>query len=109
MTHPSSNLNDIVHQRNRLGILAVLVEADEVEFVFVKDVLALTAGNLSRHLSVLAGAELVHIRKEAGEKKTWVSVTKAGRRAFRAEIDALRKIVEANPVEKTPPPPGGRS
>jgi hypothetical protein len=34
-SHPSQRLDDTVHQRVRLGILAVLAEADQADFGFL--------------------------------------------------------------------------
>lgn len=63
MSHPTTELDDVVHQRARLGILAVLVEADRADFNFLRTTLSLTDGNLSRHLQVLKEAGCVEIRK----------------------------------------------
>lgn len=95
MTHPAVELNDIVHQRVRLGILAVLVEAKRADFGYVRDTLDLTDGNLSRHLQTLADAGFVRIEKgfEGKRPRTWVSVTTLGRRGFHAEITALKGIL----------------
>ncbi|NKU61702.1 helix-turn-helix domain-containing protein [Rhodococcus hoagii] len=49
-------LDDTVHQKTRLAILSMLREAEEVSFVFLRDGLGLTDGNLGRHLDVLLGA-----------------------------------------------------
>ncbi|RDI20019.1 winged helix DNA-binding protein [Rhodococcus sp. AG1013] len=97
MTHPTNDLDDVVHQRTRLGILAVLSEADSVDFVFIRQTLGLTAGNLSRHLAVLCDAQLIVIDKKesSGRARTWVSITKRGRSAFKAELAILRGLVEA--------------
>jgi DNA-binding MarR family transcriptional regulator len=88
-------LDEVVHQRTRLGILAVLAEADRAQFAFLKETLDLTDGNLSRHLMILEDAGLVRIDKgyEGKRPRTWASVTPAGKRAFRAEIAALRRLV----------------
>ena len=56
MTHPANGLDDIVHQRVRLGVLAIAQEARRVEFGFLRSTLELTAGNLSQHLAVLEKA-----------------------------------------------------
>ncbi|TME58527.1 MAG: hypothetical protein E6I54_13075 [Chloroflexi bacterium] len=48
VTHPSSALDDTIHQRVRLGILAVLSESRRADFAYLKDVLEVTAGNLSQ-------------------------------------------------------------
>ena len=61
--HPVSGLDDVVHQRVRLGILAVAHEARRVEFGFLRETLGLTAGNLSQHLAVLERAGLVASRR----------------------------------------------
>jgi DNA-binding transcriptional ArsR family regulator len=49
----------IVHQRVRLGILAMLTEASRADFAFLRDSLDLTHGNLSRHIVMLEEAGLV--------------------------------------------------
>jgi len=93
--HPSQRLDDTVHQRVRLGILAVLAEADQADFGYLKDALALTDGNLSRHLQVLEEAGYVTIAKtfEGRRPRTWASCTKSGRAAFASEVAALRELL----------------
>ncbi len=95
--HPSQRLDDVVHQRVRLGILAVLAEADVADFAFLKDSLDLTDGNLSRHLQVLEEAGFVTVAKvfEGRRPRTWISATKAGRAAFASELAALRELIAA--------------
>jgi DNA-binding MarR family transcriptional regulator len=96
VTLPLSQLNDTIHQRVRLGILAILNESKRADFAFLKDTLEVTDGNLSRHLQVLEEAGYVHIDKtfEARRSRTWVSVTAEGRNAFAEEIAALSRLVE---------------
>lgn len=90
--HPLGDLDELVHQRTRLGILAMLREAAKVDFVRLRDTLGLTDGNLARHLQVLAEAGLVTTRK--AQARTWVSLTAAGKKAFDRELAALRALVE---------------
>ena len=94
--HPANGLNDVVHQRVRLGILTIAHEARKVEFGYLRESLELTAGNLSQHLAVLEKAGLVTIDKGyAGKRaRTWITLTKAGRAALREEIDQLRQLIE---------------
>jgi DNA-binding MarR family transcriptional regulator len=94
-SHPSLALDETVHQRVRLGILAVLGEATECTFTTVREELELTDGNLSRHLRVLEQAGLVQIRKgyEGRRPCTWVGLTRNGHKALRAELAALERIV----------------
>lgn len=93
---PTKNLNDVVHQRVRLGILTVVNEARRVDFNYLLETLALTGGNLSQHLRVLEDAGLVVIDKviEGRKPRTWVSITRDGRRALRDEVEALKAIVK---------------
>lgn len=79
----------------RLGILAVLAEADVADFAFLKDALSLTDGNLSRHLQVLEDAGFVKVTKsfEGRRPRTWISATRSGRAAFASELSALRELI----------------
>ena len=96
MSHPTSELDDTVHQRVRLGILAVLSECRRADFGHLKEGLNLTDGNLSRHLQVLEEAGHVQIEKtfEGRRPRTWVTLTKQGRAGFAAEIAALRALID---------------
>jgi len=90
-----AQLDEVVHQRNRLAILAVLEEASKAEFGFLQTTLDLTPGNLSRHLEILETAGYVVIEKGYSGKRprTWVRITKSGRAALRAEVAALRSLL----------------
>ena len=94
--HPSQLLDETVHQRVRLGILAVLAEADQADFGFLKETLDLSDGNLSRHLRVLEDAGYVRIEKgyENRRPRTWVNATKQGRRALSAHLTALQELID---------------
>ncbi len=96
MNHPSLRLDDTIHQRVRLGILAILNEAKRADFSYLRQTLELTDGNLSRHLQVLEEAGLVRIDKtfEGKRPRTWVSTTARGRQAFAEEVAALRALIE---------------
>ncbi len=95
MSHPSGRLDDAVHQRTRLGILSVLCEGGRADFVFLRNTLELTDGNLSRNLSRLEEAGYVRIEKvlQGRRSRTWLSATRSGRAALDAEVAALREII----------------
>jgi DNA-binding MarR family transcriptional regulator len=95
MTHPSRRLDDAVHQRTRLGILAVLCESGSVEFTFLRNSLELTDGNLSRNLTRLQEAGYAVLCKRTGRHgiRTWISVTAEGRQALQREIAALEELI----------------
>ena len=100
--HPVTGLDDVVHQRVRLGILTIAHEARRVEFGFLRTALELTAGNLGQHLSVLEKAGLVHIEKgyEGKRPRTWVNLTPEGEKALRDEIAHLKRLIQQ--VEQAP-------
>lgn len=93
--HPTNSLNDVVHQRVRLGILTVAQEARRAEFTFLRTTLDLTGGNLSQHLGVLEKAGLITIDKgyEGKRPRTWIELTKAGKKALHDEIATLKSLI----------------
>ncbi len=93
--HPTVALNEVVHQRNRLGILAVLAEAERADFGYLKRTLELTDGNLGRHLEILQDAGLIDIEKGYHGKRprTWATITVLGRRALDAELEQIQQLV----------------
>jgi DNA-binding MarR family transcriptional regulator len=94
-THPALGLDDVVHQRVRLGILTIAHEARRVEFGYLRAQLELTAGNLSKHLGVLETAGLIAVEKgyEGRRGRTWVTLTPAGDAALAEEIRKLRELI----------------
>ena len=91
----TSAIDDVVHQRTRLGILTVLHEGQKVDFGYLQAALGLTGGNLSQHLSVLEKSGLIRIEKgyEGRRARTWISSTRAGSKALRDEVTALKALV----------------
>lgn len=95
MTHITQGLDDTVHQRTRLGILAVLAEEHRVQFKFLRETLGLSDGNLSGHLATLEGAGYLVVEKgyDGRRPRTWVEITRDGKAALTREIEALRALV----------------
>jgi len=93
--HPVTGLDEVVHQRVRLGILTIAHEARRVEFGYLRTQLDLTAGNLSKHLSVLEAAGLIEAEKGyAGRRgRTWITLTPAGVTALADEIGRLKSLI----------------
>ncbi|MGW1058856.1 transcriptional regulator [Micromonospora rubida] len=93
--HPVTGLDEVVHQRVRLGILTIAHEARRVEFGYLRTQLDLTAGNLSKHLSVLEAAGLIEVEKGyAGRRgRTWITLTAAGSIALAEEIGRLKLLI----------------
>lgn len=95
MTHPTNRMSDDVHQRVRLGILAILDGAARADFRYLKDTLGVTDGNLGRHLQVLEESGLVKVDKvfERRRPRTWVSITREGKSALHRELTALKEMI----------------
>jgi DNA-binding MarR family transcriptional regulator len=92
--HPTIDLDDVVHQRVRLGILAVLHATDSADFNYLKQVLELTDGNLNRHLEVLTQAGYVVSQRTGGRRRSPVTITDEGRRAFTDELARLERLAD---------------
>lgn len=96
-----SELNQVIHQPIRLRIMAVLVELgleDEIDFVYLRNLLEVTDGNLGAHLAKLEGAKYLRIRKAFVDRKprTYIAVTGGGQDAFRGHCAALKAILKGS-------------
>lgn len=91
-----NKLDDAIHGRLRLGIMAYLADAEGADFNELKMMLEATQGNLSVHLRKLEEAGYVEIVKSFKDRKplTRAQITPAGRKAFAAYLEALSKLVE---------------
>jgi len=88
-------LDDVIHGRVRLGVMAYLADAGVADFTELKTLLDVTQGNLSVHLRKLEEAGYVSIDKSFLDRKplTRVRMTEQGRKAFAAYLDAIAKLV----------------
>jgi DNA-binding MarR family transcriptional regulator len=88
-------LDDVIHGRLRLGIMAYLADAEVADFTELKEVLSATQGNLSIHLRKLEEAGYVAIDKSFVSRKplTRIRMTPRGRKAFAAYLEAIAKLV----------------
>lgn len=94
-----ADVDEVIHGRVRLGVMAFLAGAHQADFGILKAKLQVTDGNLSVHLKKLEEAGYVAITKQFVGKKplTTVTLTDAGRAAFVAYLDAMARLVdEAN-------------
>jgi DNA-binding MarR family transcriptional regulator len=94
-----AGLDEVIHGRLRLGVMAFLSTAGGADFNTLKSRLQATDGNLSVHLRKLEEAGYVAIAKSFVGKKphTAVTLTEAGRTAFIAYLDAMAKLVNPTP------------
>jgi DNA-binding MarR family transcriptional regulator len=89
-------IDDIIHSRIRLAVMAVLAGAEEVEFTFLRDKIGATDGNLSVHLKKLEEATYIEVKKSFLNRKpiTHYKLTNTGRKAFEAYINSLEKLIK---------------
>jgi DNA-binding MarR family transcriptional regulator len=89
-------IDDVIHGRMRLGVMAYLANAEVADFNELKTVLDATQGNLSVHLRKLEDAGYIAIDKSFLGRKplTQARITPAGRAAFAAYLAAISKLVE---------------
>ena len=89
-------IDRVLHEKARLGILtSLLAHRDGLVFGQLRDLCALTDGNLSRHLTTLQEAGLVEIWKGFKGKRpqTLVRLTTQGRKRFLGYLSLLESIV----------------
>jgi len=88
-------IDEVIHGRVRLGVMAFLSTAEQAEFNDIKRRLQTTDGNLSVHLRKLEEAGYVAVDKSFVGRKplTRVRLTPEGRTAFVGYLDAMSKLV----------------
>ena len=100
----------VLHPPARLQIAAVLAQASDAEFARLKDITGASDSVMSKHLSALADAGYVSLRKAnaGGRQRTWASLTSSGRKAFRQHVKALEALAAtvASTDESTAGSPG---
>jgi len=90
-------IDDVIHGRIRLGVVAYLSAVDSALFSELRDKVGATDGNLSAHLRKLEDAGYVAVAKSFVNRKpqTRLSLTAAGRRAWRAWLDRMEALRNA--------------
>ena len=89
-------LDRVIHEKARLSIVTSLAtHPGGLIFNDLKDLCALTDGNLSRHLQILSEAGVIQIWKgfKDNRPQTLCRLTDAGRRRFVEYITVLENIV----------------
>lgn len=97
MIEAFQNINKAFESKVRLGIMAVLMVNENVDFNTLKELLSLTDGNLASHTRALEELGYIACRKTfVGRKpKTSFEATQEGKRAFKAHIEALESFLKS--------------
>ena len=89
------DLDEVIHGRLRLGVMAYLAGQGTASFPDLGARLEATNGNLSTHLTKLEGAG--YIRQEKGyngkRPQTLVHITPEGREAWIAYLETMRGLL----------------
>jgi DNA-binding MarR family transcriptional regulator len=90
-----NTIDEVIHGRLRLGVMAYLSTAGTAPFTTLKHKLAATDGNLSVQLAKLEEAGYVRIEKRFEGKKplTEAHLTEKGRAAWLAYLDQMRALL----------------
>jgi DNA-binding MarR family transcriptional regulator len=89
-----NNLNKVFESRIRLGVMSVLSVNESADFNRLKELLKVTDGNLSSHITALEKVNYIRIVKDFVGKKprTTYNITDEGREAFRLHLASLEKM-----------------
>lgn len=92
----SRDIDEIIHQKNRLVIMAQLAAMGECDFLDLKRILGLTDGNLSIHTGVLEEHGYIESEKAFVGRKTRTTyrITPKGRKAFEDYVLGLEQILK---------------
>ena len=91
------DLDRLIHERMRLGIVSALAVNDHLSFNDLKKLLQTTDGNLSVHARKLEEAGYLTCEKyfEGRMPKTEFRLTTPGRRALQRYLDHMEAIIHA--------------
>jgi len=88
-------IDDVIHSRVRLAIMAYLASAGSANFPDMKAALKVSDGNLSVHLKKLEDAGYVDVEKQFVDRKpqTSATLTASGRTAFETYVKGLTAFI----------------
>jgi DNA-binding transcriptional ArsR family regulator len=91
----AAELDRLIHERLRLGIVSALAGNASLTFNELKEILKTTDGNLSVHARKLEDAEYIACEKsfDGRTPKTEFRLTDAGRRALTRYLDHMESII----------------
>jgi DNA-binding MarR family transcriptional regulator len=89
-------IDRVIHEPSRLKIMAQLYVVESADYTFLMKQLGFTWGNLSSHLARLEKEGYVLVEKEFIDRKprTTLSLTEAGRKAFREYREVIKSVIE---------------
>ncbi len=94
---PATDLDRLIHERMRLGIVSALAANPSLTFNDLKKLLRTTDGNLSVHARKLEEAGYVSCAKsfEGRMPKTEYALTDTGRKALEKYLNHMEALIQA--------------
>ncbi len=91
------DLDRLIHERMRLGIVSALAVNDALTFNELKTMIGATDGNLSVHARKLEEADYIQCEKSFQERipRTEYRLTARGRRALEQYLDHMESLIQA--------------
>jgi len=92
-----AHVDDLIHERMRLGIVSALAVNESLTFKELKALLQTTDGNLSVHARKLESAGYVACRKTFDNRipKTEYKLTATGRKMFEKYLSHMEALIQA--------------
>lgn len=93
----TSELDRLIHERLRLGIISALAVNESLTFSELKALLNTTDGNLSVHARKLEEADYIRCSKtfEGRVPRTSFRISPAGRKALQRYLDHMEALIHA--------------
>lgn len=93
----SNDLDKVIHERMRLGIISALAANEKLSFTELKKLLDTTDGNISVHARKLEDAGYVTLEKSFKGRMplTEYKITKDGRKALTRYLDHMEALIRA--------------
>ena len=93
----SVDLDKVIHERMRLGIISALAANAKLSFTELKNLLNTTDGNISVHARKLEEAGYVTCEKSFKGRMplTEYAITKAGRKALERYLNHMEALIKA--------------
>jgi len=93
----SGELDKVIHERMRLGIISALAANEKLSFSDLKSLLNTTDGNISVHARKLEDAGYLTMKKSFSGRTplTEYKITAAGRKALEKYLDHMEALITA--------------
>ncbi|WP_454118419.1 transcriptional regulator [Microbacterium lacticum] len=95
MTGAEGVFDEVIHEKTRLRISAILSGVDAISFPQLRELVGVSDSVLSKHLKMLqeAGHVVVTKTRSAGRSRSSIAMSVSGRRAYHGHIAALNAMI----------------